>query len=843
MKDCFGVEYEVARMPGNGLCGYSAMAYALTGDKRQYAVVIKDLIKAFYANPHLFVQQTEFARFNPNLSQYHKEMLQAVDGVHRQSVGRLLWMEDAHLVTFSLLYDVTVFVFDGVCRKWHVYGDGAQRGYICLLSSGGHFDVLQGMRPLKPVVPREAERQGLNRETMVWHQVQVDVNRYSYAFVSSWDDESTEVVNSDTTSSPLRASYADIVKRRSPVVVSATVNTVVSPECVVRSVCHQDPPVSTTTLSIACSVCGKKCVSKRALRDHFGRMHRADTACDDGVPPDTQDTGDTESIYSEKTCVNEAKECVVDAECETVTVEMGECSESGESVTEVSEVGSEWETVSVPSSVLHNPSEVDCVESVESGVTAGQECDMEFLDSVESGQSQKERGVDVACQTEAVECVESCGGVTNERKTCVESETHAIEKDETGMCVKKECRTGNDCVNNLNEVTSNKSTWTAVKAKLHCSVCSKEFKVSRALNVHMTKMHSKTGAAKTNKEQSSKHPIPSKNSSNTIRTPFKCLLCDKAFSSKQALSLHIRRTHRYLNFDDDAGQQCDVDRKPDTKECKSHNSKVRKFPCSDCKKVFQSLRTLKLHETSKHKLYTCTKLLGCDICNITFVSQQGLDKHKEKSHPVVISAANDSSQALLVSTDNISKEYSSADVTETTEVFINAVISKQFCCSICSKEFSTSNGMRIHTSRMHKKNVTAKTVPTIVPKKSVERKATKHSSTTNKGVTKTPTVTIPTVSEFSSINELYKKYPPLELNQLKETNSMLEKLKAYHDKLLKTVDNVSTEKITKEVRDVIRDIDRIDGKDRKYTWNDDDINRLYNLNSACLLYTSPSPRD
>ena len=375
MKDCFGVEYEVERMPGNGLCGYSALAYALTGDKRQYALVIKDMMQAFYANPQVFIQQTEFARFNPNLSQYHQEMLQAVDGVHKQSVGRLLWMEDAHLVTFSLLYDVTVFVFDGVCRKWHVYGDGAQKGYICLLSSGGHFDVLQGMRTFKPVVPREAERQGLSRETMVWHQVQVDESRYSYVFVSSWDDERTDVVNSDTSSSPLRASYADMVKRRSPVTVSATMS-VVSPKCVVRSECHRDVPVSMTTLSIACSVCGEKCVSKRALRDHFRRMHRPDTACDDGARPDTQDAGDTESIYSEKIGVSEAKECGVDAECEIETVEKGECSESGESETEVSEVVSECETTSVLSP--YNLSQVDCVEREESGVSAGGEFEMEF---------------------------------------------------------------------------------------------------------------------------------------------------------------------------------------------------------------------------------------------------------------------------------------------------------------------------------------------------------------------------------------------------------------------------------------------------------------------------------
>ena len=29
MKDCFGVEYALVGMPGNGLCGYSSLAYAL----------------------------------------------------------------------------------------------------------------------------------------------------------------------------------------------------------------------------------------------------------------------------------------------------------------------------------------------------------------------------------------------------------------------------------------------------------------------------------------------------------------------------------------------------------------------------------------------------------------------------------------------------------------------------------------------------------------------------------------------------------------------------------------------------------------------------------------------
>ena len=60
MRDCFGVEYALVRMPGNGLCGYSSLAYALTGQRSRYAEVIEDLCQAFFANPQLFIQRTLF---------------------------------------------------------------------------------------------------------------------------------------------------------------------------------------------------------------------------------------------------------------------------------------------------------------------------------------------------------------------------------------------------------------------------------------------------------------------------------------------------------------------------------------------------------------------------------------------------------------------------------------------------------------------------------------------------------------------------------------------------------------------------------------------------------------
>jgi len=102
--DCFGVQYKIKPMPPNGLCSYYSLAYALTGAVRDgHKELIKDLLAAFYVNPDLFVQQTEFAKRNPNLSLYECGMLKTVANVGRQDVPSLYWYEDAHIVAFCML--------------------------------------------------------------------------------------------------------------------------------------------------------------------------------------------------------------------------------------------------------------------------------------------------------------------------------------------------------------------------------------------------------------------------------------------------------------------------------------------------------------------------------------------------------------------------------------------------------------------------------------------------------------------------------------------------------------------------------------------------------------------
>jgi len=176
-----------------------------------------------------------------------------------------------------------------------------------------------------------------------------------------------------------------------------------------------------------------------------------------------------------------------------------------------------------------------------------------------------------------------------------------------------------------------KSRWHEVKTMAYCTTYSKTFKSSRALNVHIGKLHSQPNSAKVNEVLTQKCTINSK-SSNTKTTSVKCSLCDKQFSSKQALGLHIRHTPKHLDSDDDVGhlQHADVEPNFEQSTNSSHNIGIKTFPCKVCKKSLRHNHTLKRHKTRKRKM--CGKMLRCGICNNTFDSQHGLEKLTTNVH-------------------------------------------------------------------------------------------------------------------------------------------------------------------------------------------------------------------
>jgi len=75
-------------------------------------------------------------------------------------------------------------------------------------------------------------------------------------------------------SSPLRASYADIVKRMSPVSNNPTLVSEVNTQS------HQDPPLPLPKRSILeCSVCGRTRASKCSLHLQWRNKHRFSRNC------------------------------------------------------------------------------------------------------------------------------------------------------------------------------------------------------------------------------------------------------------------------------------------------------------------------------------------------------------------------------------------------------------------------------------------------------------------------------------------------------------------------------------------------------------------------------------
>jgi len=112
IQDGSGVTYQTVPMPTNGLCGFSCFAYSMTGDRHAYADVVEDSLRAFFKNPSLFIQRTEFAKTNRNLSVYQRQLRDAVTNVQFQSVPSNLWMADGHLTAFAHIYDLTVFVYN-----------------------------------------------------------------------------------------------------------------------------------------------------------------------------------------------------------------------------------------------------------------------------------------------------------------------------------------------------------------------------------------------------------------------------------------------------------------------------------------------------------------------------------------------------------------------------------------------------------------------------------------------------------------------------------------------------------------------------------------------------------
>jgi len=721
MKDCFGIEYKVVSMPGNGFCGYSCLSYALTGDKCLYAEVVEDLLKVFFKNPQIFVQQTEFGRRTPNLSVYENQMRQAIASVRGHSLSSLFWCEDAHLISFALLYDVTVFVYDSIHRKWYAYGDDAHKGYICLLSSGGHFDVLEGPSG-RPPVPRQAEKLCLDAQRLSWHQVDtVNVDRFPYTCVNKWDDDEVEFVDSDSSSSPLRRfSYAEIVRSGSPVSIdssSVTVTKEISSSN--RGVCQETlksqeiSSVSKTAHSFQCSVCSRTFVSKRNLHIHCSKMHkkRAETVFEGLSNKKMQAAGDASLVTSAK----------------------------------------------------------PDTRTTSTGTFACAACSRSFLTKkgLHMHERQKHKVTSVADLN-----VKHTGADNTER--FVSCETH------------------------------------------QCNECSRVFNSKRSLRIHLTKIHKELGDTAfedmVNKGMQDTAVVTSDKfvASKEAAGKFVCAACAKVFPTKQALRMHQFRKHQVSSLADVRNLKAGIT------ESSAHCDTATR--CSMCNKSFNDLHALKHHQHNKHKTVDGSR-------------KKAVSNTKQKPVKMRMVKAQEVKPTSLASNGTSSQD----------------VPSNSYSCCFCNKLFNSQSGLRMHMTKMHKGHSASTIQHNAQSNQETKDNTTRTRKSANKQTVPLAHSTVESMNREVNqrnasleITQLYKNYPPLKQNMIVDDNEMHLKLKTYHDQLLGKLSNVSTEKVTDEIREVIADLTQMKDEKRKFTWSKNDENRLNLLNTACKALPVPS---
>ena len=187
--DCFHNRYTVSRMPGDGFCGYYALAQCITGTKSSYVDIIQDCIQVFDNVPDLFRLRTTYGgQSQSSLSEYKDFIGESIGQVSGGfAVTEHAWAEEGHFAAIALLYDIAIFVYSCEQRKWFVFNENAGGGYISVVSKPGHFDALDSSNG-PPVLPRTAETYGITRQTVSsrsWNDAQ---RNCAPSFVCKWPE-------------------------------------------------------------------------------------------------------------------------------------------------------------------------------------------------------------------------------------------------------------------------------------------------------------------------------------------------------------------------------------------------------------------------------------------------------------------------------------------------------------------------------------------------------------------------------------------------------------------------------------------------------------------------------
>ncbi len=230
-----------------------------------------------------------------------------------------------------------------------------------------------------------------------------------------------------------------------------------------------------------------------------------------------------------------------------------------------------------------------------------------------------------------------------------------------------------------------------------CHICGKTFKNADSCANHIKMVHERSyavacevcGQTLVSKDVLKRHMEKVHQKSSPAR--YKCDLCDKKYSTRSYLRIHVTRDHLQLSQ-----FQCDCCEKAfgskDT--LKSHVRKVHEkkyqVKCDKCDKMLSSTSNLKTHIEAVHE---GLKPFQCDICENKFKSKDGLTVHK-----IFLHAGKDRRGEFQC--DNCGKSFMTKRLLQQHFENIHLKI-KNLKCEVCGRQFYYQSNLNKHKTRMY----------------------------------------------------------------------------------------------------------------------------------------------
>ena len=177
-------------------------------------------------------------------------------------------------------------------------------------------------------------------------------------------------------------------------------------------------------------------------------------------------------------------------------------------------------------------------------------------------------------------------------------------------------------------------------------------------------------------------------------TPMKCMKCNKIFSSKYSLKVHIETVHEGIrNF---GCEYCEKKFKAKgvlayhirnihhTKEEKA-TPRRKKYNCNECERQFFNNMSLKYHIKAIHKNI---ESYDCSLCNRKFSKSKGLKRHFRDIH-----------MDHKYKCNQCDKEFNDGS---NLRIHKDAVHEIKFKCNLCEKAFAAKRNLKLHIESIHK---------------------------------------------------------------------------------------------------------------------------------------------